>query len=78
MFTETLSNYLEFARQHLHLPAPLQLEAGLTGIKGYPIAVEQRHAGTCVNQSRRVDWYCPVIRYRSSRNPEAVFRLHVG
>src|SRR5262249_45392026 len=40
MFTETLDNYLQFAQNTLKLPLPLQLEAGLTGIKEYAIAVK--------------------------------------
>lgn len=54
MFTETLSNYLEFAEKRLGLPLPLQLEAGLTGIKGYPIAVERGMPGQVLKD--HVQW----------------------
>ncbi len=39
-FASALQNYLSFAQTHLKLPVPLRVEAGLTGIKGYPIAVD--------------------------------------
>lgn len=39
-FVSALQNYLNFAQTHLQLPVPLRVEAGLTGIKGYPIAVD--------------------------------------
>ncbi|PYK36994.1 MAG: hypothetical protein DME49_13550 [Verrucomicrobia bacterium] len=61
MFTETLSNYLGFARESLKLPVPLQLEAGLTGIKGYPIAVEHGMPG-CV-LTNHVRWTGTVPSY---------------
>jgi hypothetical protein len=38
-FVNTLQNYLVFARDHLKLPLPLRVEAGLVGIKDYPITV---------------------------------------
>lgn len=41
LFVETLSNYLQFTRDFLHLVPPLHIEAGLVGVKGYPIAVDQ-------------------------------------
>jgi hypothetical protein len=61
MFTETLSNYLEFARQHLQLPVPVQLEAGLTGIKGYPIAIEQGMPGRIL--TNHVQWTGTIPSY---------------
>lgn len=39
-FVKALLNYLMFAQTHLKLPPPLQVEAGLIGIKGYPISGE--------------------------------------
>lgn len=39
-FVMALHNYLIFAQTHLQLPVPLHVEAGLAGIKGYPIAVD--------------------------------------
>lgn len=40
-FVKGLQNYLGFAQAHLQLTPPLRIEAGLTGIKGYSIAVQQ-------------------------------------
>jgi hypothetical protein len=37
-FVKALHNYLMFAQTHLKLPPPLQVEAGFTGIRGYPIS----------------------------------------
>jgi hypothetical protein len=42
-FVKALHNYLIFAQTHLKLPPPLQVEAGLTGIKGYPISGENNN-----------------------------------
>jgi hypothetical protein len=39
-FVKALHNYLMFSQTHLQLPPPLQVEAGLTGIMGYPISGE--------------------------------------
>jgi hypothetical protein len=39
-FVKALHNYLIFAQTHLQLPVPLRAEAGLAGIKDYPIAVD--------------------------------------
>jgi len=39
-FARALQNYLAFAKRHLKLPPPLQIEAGLVGIKGYAIAID--------------------------------------
>lgn len=61
MFTETLSNYLEFAQRHLQLPVPLQLEAGLTGIKGYPIAIEHGMPGRIL--TNHVRWTGTIPSY---------------
>jgi len=61
MFTETLSNYLQFAQKTLELPMPLQVEAGLTGIKGYAIAVENGLTGRVL--ADRVPWNGSVPSY---------------
>ncbi len=39
-FVKALQNYMAFAQTHLQLLPPLQIEAGLTGIKGYPLAMQ--------------------------------------
>jgi hypothetical protein len=44
-FVKALANYLSFAFKQLHLPPPLGIEAGLTGIKGYSIAVANGFGG---------------------------------
>jgi hypothetical protein len=61
IFAETLSNYLKFAREFLKAPVPLQLEAGLTGIKGYPIAVEHGMPGRIL--TNHVRWTGTVTSY---------------
>jgi hypothetical protein len=61
MFVETLSNYLQFARDFLKAPVPLQLEAGLTGIKDYPIAVEHGMPGRIL--TNHVRWTGTVPSY---------------
>ena len=45
MFVETLQNYLKFATEALGLRLPLNVEAGLVGIEGYPIAVQHGMRG---------------------------------
>jgi hypothetical protein len=39
-FVKGLTNYLMFARTHLKLLPPLHVRAGVVGVKGYPIAVD--------------------------------------
>ncbi len=39
-FVKALQNYLRFAQTHLKVSEPLKIEAGLVGIKGYTIAVD--------------------------------------
>jgi hypothetical protein len=45
LFAETLFHYVLFARQLLDLPLPLNFEAGLVGVKGYPMALHQGGLG---------------------------------
>jgi hypothetical protein len=45
IFVSALHNYLIFAQTHSKLPLPLQIEAGLVGIKGYPISVDGYNTG---------------------------------
>jgi len=61
VFAETLSNYLKFAQQFLHLAAPLQMEAGLTGIKGYPIAIENSMPGRFLQDT--IQWTGTIPSY---------------
>jgi hypothetical protein len=51
MYIEALFNYMNFARHSLALPLPWQLEAGLVGIKGYPIAVGQGFRGQVLEEN---------------------------
>ena len=44
-FVKTLQNYIAFAKMHLKLPLPLKIEAGLVGIKGYPISTSSFYVG---------------------------------
>jgi len=53
VFTETLSNYLNFAKTSLNVPQPLQLEAGLTGVKGYPMALQHGLHGRILTENVR-------------------------
>jgi len=61
-FVKTLSNYIGFARDHLKLPAPLRVEAGLVGIKDYPITVNSFNIG---GKSLRdsISWQADVLSY---------------
>jgi hypothetical protein len=61
-FVNALQNYLIFAKTHLKLPLPLRAEAGLVGIKGYPITVNSFNiAGKALRDS--VAWKCDVSAY---------------
>lgn len=61
-FVNALQNYLAFARNHLKLQPPLRVEAGLVGIKGYPITV---NAFNIAGKSLRdvVTWQSEVLSY---------------
>jgi hypothetical protein len=58
MFIETLFNYLQFARDFLRLVPPLHVEAGLVGVKDYPIAVDQGFRGKILEDS--VTWQSTI------------------
>jgi hypothetical protein len=61
-FVNALRNYLAFARDHLKLPIPLRVEAGLVGIKGYPITVSSFNiAGKSLRDS--ISWQAEVSSY---------------
>ena len=52
-FILTLSDYLKFARDVLHLEPPLRFMAGATDVKGYRMSVQhrfERYAGNVVDQ----------------------------
>jgi hypothetical protein len=61
-FVNALQNYMAFARNHLKLQLPLRVEAGLVGIKGYPITVNSFNiAGKSLRDS--IAWKCDVSTY---------------
>lgn len=64
LFTETLANYLPVARDSLNLPLPLRIEAGLTGVRGYPIATEYSKQGQILGES--IVWRGTVDSYEQS------------
>jgi hypothetical protein len=57
-----LANYLVFAKNHLKLPLPLHVEAGMVGIKGYPISLNGFHIG---GRSLRdsISWHVDLDSY---------------
>lgn len=62
-FVSTLQNYLAFAQTHLNLPAPFRIEAGLVGIKGYPITINSFNvAGKALHDN--VSWQSELSSYR--------------
>jgi len=62
VFVGALHNYLGFAEKHLELPLPLQIEAGLVGIKGYPITVSPNGFGGRALHDH-VQWQGEVLSY---------------
>jgi hypothetical protein len=63
VFVDALQSYLNFAKSVLKLPLPLRVEAGLVGIKGYPIAVGETVRGECF--SDHVFWQGNVDSYEA-------------
>ncbi len=61
-YVSALGNYLAFARNHLKLPLPLHVEAGVVGVKGYPISLNAVHIG---GKSLRdsITWHAAVDTY---------------
>jgi hypothetical protein len=53
-FVAALANYLQFAQRFLELPLPLRVRAGLTKIKGYPIAVDNGVSGRALHNN--LEW----------------------
>jgi hypothetical protein len=65
VFVKALGNYLGFAQKHLQLPPPLQVKAGLSGIKGYPIAVDAIYMrGNSLRDS--VEWQGEIASYEKA------------
>lgn len=58
MFSETLFNYLQFIRDVMNLPVPLHIEAGVVGVKGYPIALERGVGGKILENN--VTWQSTI------------------
>jgi len=61
-YVSALGNYLAFAQNHLKLPLPLHVEAGVVGVKGYPISLNAVHIG---GKSLRdsISWHADVDSY---------------
>lgn len=66
LYIETLANYLQFARDLLNLSVPLQIEAGLVGVKGYAIALEHGRHGKILEQN--VIWRSNISSYDEAPN----------
>ena len=60
-FVSALANYLKFAKESLKLPVPLNIRAGLTGIKGYPMATESGFRGGVLHDT--VEWTGVILSY---------------
>jgi hypothetical protein len=61
-FVKALHNYLIFAQTHLKMPLPLQIKAGLVGIKGYQISInEHQIVGAAIRDS--IEWQDEVLAY---------------
>ena len=61
LFVQTLHNYIQFARDHLKLPLPLRVEAGLVGVKDYRIALRQGMHGTVL--TNLLQWQGEIASY---------------
>lgn len=62
IFVKALRSYLNFAQKFLELPVPLRVEAGLVGVKGYPITVSNfQIAGGCL--TNQVRWQGEIRQY---------------
>lgn len=60
-FVKALSNYLSVAAKHLQLLPPLVIEAGLTGIKGYSLAVANEFWGKSLQDV--IKWQDEIASY---------------
>jgi len=57
-----LRGYTKFAREVLQLPVPIRVEAGLVGIKGLPIAVDNSGArGGALTD--RIQWQGEILSW---------------
>jgi hypothetical protein len=45
VFIDTLINFTQLARNHLAIPAPVRVVAGLAGVQGFRLAVDGRYFG---------------------------------
>ena len=56
-FASTLTNYLKFANETLHLPPPVRLIAGATDVLGYCVAMDSgRFNGDVVDEHIVYEW----------------------
>jgi hypothetical protein len=69
-FVLSLANYLQFAKEFLHLPLPLNIRAGLTDVKGYPMATEGGFVGRVLHN--HIEWEGVVSSY--DRLPHEILR----
>lgn len=60
-FVKALANYLNFSQEHLRVPPPLRVEAGLTGIKGFSLAVPGHFGGKSLRES--ITWQGEIGSY---------------
>ncbi len=59
---KALHNFRGFSQSHLHLPLPLEIEAGLTGVKGYSLAINfNRIIGKALRDT--VQWRGQIVSY---------------
>ena len=70
VFVETLTNYLSFTKASLNSQAPLQLEAGLTRVKNYPLALQHGLHGRILTDNVR--WTGTIPSYELS--PEDILK----
>jgi hypothetical protein len=66
MYIEALFNYMNFAREALEVPLPWRVEAGLVGIKGYPIAVNQGLRGRVLEDN--IFWRSSIESSKAAAN----------
>jgi hypothetical protein len=60
-FVSCLANYLQFCKDFLKLPLPLNIRVGLSGIQGYQMAVENGFAGGVLHDN--IEWVGIIPSY---------------
>lgn len=64
VFLEALHNYIAFAKNTLRLPLPLQIKAGLVGVKDYRIAIGNSICGLVLQDV--VEWHTELFSYETA------------